>query len=96
MRRTTVECDEILPKILYFSTLYWFIYEQTSCVSFVDLFFIWRWFSSCLFLSIFQVLVEGVVGSSYKGDIAIDDLSFSDGCMLVAGKYRKNVFYGRC
>ena len=32
-----------------------------------------------------QVLVEGVVGS-YLGDIAIDDVSFSNGCMLVQSK----------
>ncbi|XP_077978879.1 MAM and LDL-receptor class A domain-containing protein 1-like [Glandiceps talaboti] len=29
----------------------------------------------------FKIVIEAMVGSSYLGDIAIDDLTFSDGCM---------------
>jgi len=35
--------------------------------------------------SSFQVVIEGVVGKSYRGDIAIDDVSFSDGCQPSSG-----------
>jgi len=34
----------------------------------------------------YQILFEGVRGTSYKGDIAVDDVSFSDGCALVQCK----------
>ena len=30
----------------------------------------------------FQVVIEGVVGNGYLGDIAIDDISFTPGCVL--------------
>lgn len=29
----------------------------------------------------FQVVIEGVVGSSFQGDMAIDDTAFSSGCV---------------
>ena len=29
--------------------------------------------------SVFQVVFEGVVGTNYRGDIAIDDVSFTAG-----------------
>lgn len=31
-------------------------------------------------------MIEGVVGSSYLGDIAIDDVSMTPGCQLLNGK----------
>jgi hypothetical protein len=30
----------------------------------------------------FQIVIEGTVGASYQGDIAIDDLSFTPGCII--------------
>jgi hypothetical protein len=36
--------------------------------------------------------VEGVVGTGYTGDIAVDDVSFSDGCALVQCML-SNTFY---
>ena len=36
---------------------------------------------------LFQVIFEGVVGSGYRGDIALDDLSFTTGqCALSPSK----------
>ena len=32
----------------------------------------------------FQIVIEGKTGSSYQGDIAIDDLSFTTGCIIDA------------
>lgn len=39
----------------------------------------------------FQVVIEGVVGRTYTGDIAIDDVSFSDGCVSVTCKFLLNI-----
>jgi hypothetical protein len=33
-----------------------------------------------------QVIIEGITGSSYKGDIAIDDISFTPECQPKIGK----------
>ena len=30
----------------------------------------------------FQIVIEGVVGTSYLGDIAVDDVTFSYGCKI--------------
>ena len=30
----------------------------------------------------FQLVIEGVVGTSYRGDIAIDDISLTPGCIV--------------
>ncbi len=32
----------------------------------------------------FQVMFEGKVGQSYKGDICLDDIIFSPGCLLAS------------
>lgn len=48
-----------------------------------------------------QILIEGMIGSSYKGDISIDDISFTPECqpeigkLLVTGYYQfmNNIFH---
>ena len=40
-----------------------------------------------IFLTLLQVVFNATVGSSYKGDIAIDDVSFKPGFCL-SGKLR--------
>jgi hypothetical protein len=37
--------------------------------------------------NVLQFVIEGVVGKSYKGDIAIDDVSVNDGTCPPTGKY---------
>lgn len=34
----------------------------------------------------YQVIIEGVIGTSHKGDIAIDDISFTSECQPQVGK----------
>ena len=34
----------------------------------------------------FQVVIEGIVGSGYMGDIALDDLSMTPDCKVVNGE----------
>jgi hypothetical protein len=41
----------------------------------------------------FQVVVEGVVGNGYTGDIAIDDISMTPGCVPASGKCFLVVFW---
>lgn len=47
---------------------------------------VWRRYeSSLLFMPTpFQIVIEATVGASYQGDIAIDDLSFTPGCIIEA------------
>lgn len=39
-----------------------------------------------IFFLFYQILIEGIIGSSYKGDIAIDDISFTRECQPVVGE----------
>ena len=39
-----------------------------------------------------QVLIEGAVGHGYTGDIAIDDLSMTPGCIPVSGNSKFDTF----
>ncbi|CAF4335267.1 unnamed protein product, partial [Rotaria sordida] len=44
-----------------------------------------KWFRAKTVLKVqqpFQVLIEGVCGASYEGDIGVDDISFTPGCQL--------------
>lgn len=40
-----------------------------------------------------QILIEGMIGSSYKGDISIDDISFTPECQPEIGKLLVTGYY---
>ena len=45
---------------------------------------VWRRYESSSLVrpTPFQIVIEGKVGPDYQGDIAIDDLSFTTGCII--------------
>ena len=40
-----------------------------------------------------QVILEGVAGPSYQGDIALDDITFHTGACPAGGKLTEPIFY---